>query len=343
MRFDDIYIAGLGGRYPKGQPVEEAVLDGRYSAALHERTRQRRVAIATDEAAADMAVHAGRLALRRSGHHGDDVALLLHATAGHNGLDGWNAASYVQHRVLGQAGWSLEVRQLSNGALASIELARAYLHATGGEAAMITTADRFDGPAWNRWTASPGLVFGDGASATVLSRRGGFARIRSCVSVADPELEGMQRGTRPLGPGPADEQVSLHSRTLEFAETMPLREATRRMAAGLRAAADRAADEAELALDQADHYVLPNFGWELLHKECLEPLGLTADRTTWTWGNETGHCGASDQFGALDHLAERNRLQPGQRVLVVGVGGGFNWTCAVVDILDPPRWAGLPI
>lgn len=344
MRYDNMYIAGLAARYPKGVLAEEAVADGRYESRLFERTRQHRVAIAgADEAAPHLAEQAGKLALQRSGHSPAEVALLLHAVATHNGLEGWNAASYLQHRVLGGAGIALEVRQLSNGAMAAFDLAFAYLRTFDGEAALITAADVFCEPVWNRWRASPGLVFADGASAAVLSRRGGFARIVSCASVCDSTLEGMQRGRKPFHVDVGTESVSLHERTLEFADTMPLDEATGRMAAGLREAGDRAAADAGMSLDAADHYVLPNFGHDLLRQECLEPLGLTAERTTWTWGTEIGHAGASDQFGGLAHLAETGRLAPGQRVLLVGVGGGFNWTCAVLEILEPPRWGNLPV
>ena len=347
MRYNDIYLAGLGARYPKGVSANEAVADGRYDRKLHSRTRQQRVAIAeADDSAPEMAAYAGRLAVRRSGHRAEDVALLLHAVATYNGMDGWNAGSYLQNKVLDGAGVAFELRQLSNGALAGVELAAAYLAADPDRsAAVITAADQFGAPTWNRWTASPGLVFADGASAAVLSRRGGFARILSCATTSDSSLEGMQRGNRPFrsAPDPRDAPVSLYDRTMEFTEVMELSEAGRRMAVGLRAAGTRAAEEAGLRLDEADHYVVPNFGWELLHNECLEPLGIDASRTTWAWGANIGHAGASDQFGALNHLAESGQLQPGQRVLMVSVGGGFTWTCAVVEILDQPLWASLPV
>jgi 3-oxoacyl-[acyl-carrier-protein] synthase-3 len=344
MRYDGVYLAGVGGKYPKAIPVDEAVADGRYAPALRDRTRQRRVAVMDgSESAPGLAAYAGRLALRRSGHRADECALLLHSVATYNGLDGWNAASFLQQEVLDGHGVGFEIRQLSNGAVAAIELAVAYLRQTGGVAALLTAADQFELPIWDRWTASPGLVFGDGASAAVFSLRSGFARLLSCATECDPSLEGMQRGHHAFRGAPDPAAVSLYERTLEFAERMPLREASRRMAVGLRAAADRAAAEAGTALDSFDHYVVPNFGWDLLHQECLEPLGLDATRTTWAWGAEIGHAGASDQFGGLQHLADTRRLEPGQRVLLVSVGGGFNWTCAALEIIDRPVWAGLPV
>jgi len=167
-----------------------------------------------------------------------------------------------------------------------------------------------------------------------LSRHGGFARIRSLVTVSDPELEGMQRGDARFQSGPDPEQfpVSLWLRSLEFFDAMDPDEADRRMADGLRNSAERAAEEADMSVRDATRFVVPNFGRELLHKDCLDPLGIEIERTTWEWGREVGHSGTADQFGGLNHLAESGRLRPGDRIMVLSVGGGFNWTSLVVEI-----------
>lgn len=342
MLQDDLYVAGVGTWFPKQMPVDEAIAAGSYDAEVARRTGMVRVAIAgDDDPAPTMAIRAGRQALSRSGHRADDVGLLLHAVANHSGLDAWNAASYLQHRILAGHGMSFEIHQLSNGAAGAIELASAFLHhRQDSPAALITTADQFAPPVWDRWTASPGLVFGDGASAIVLSRLGGFARVRSVVSASAPELEGMQRGHLPFRPysDPTQHPISIRDRTVEFSDTMSLDEAAARMGAGLHRAADQACVEAGLRIDDADHVVLPNFGRELLHHECLEPLGVDIDKTTWRYGVQFGHVGAADQFAGLAHLAEDHRLAAGQRVLLVGVGGGFNWTCVVLEIQQAPNW-----
>ncbi len=343
MRYDDLYISGAGSWYPESISVDDAVADGRYSATVRSRTGQRRVTIAgPDDASPDMAVRAGISALGRAGCDPAEVSLLLHAVATYNGMDGWNCASYLQHRILAGHGVSFELRQLSNGAVGAIELAAAYLRAGGGAgSALITTADQFALPAWNRWEASPGLVFGDGASALLLSRDSGFARVVSSVSICDPELEGMQRGTRPFRSfaDPDFLPSSIVERTKEFAATISIEEAVGRMAVGLNRAVTEAVKEAGTSVEDVAHVVLPNFGRELLHDECLVPIGADIERTTWRWGNTVGHVGAADQFGGLDHLATQGLLKPGERVMLVGVGGGFNWTCVVLEILTEPGWA----
>jgi 3-oxoacyl-[acyl-carrier-protein] synthase-3 len=336
MRYDDLYLAGVGAYFPKGEPVDDAIARGDYSADAQERSGQQAVAVAgEDDTQPAMAVRAARQALARSGHDPDEVGLLLHAVSNYNGLDAWNVAAYLQKEVPAPAALGFEIRQLSNGAMAGLELAAGHLLARPDRpAALISAADQFAEPYWNRWTCNVGMVFADGASAVVVSRRDGFARIRSVVTVSDPDLEGMQRGDAGFQSGPDPDQfpVSLWLRSLEFFDSMDPDEADRRMAQGLRRSAEQAAREAGMVVHDANCFVVPNFGRELLHKDCLDPLGIDIGRTTWEWGREVGHSGTADQFGGLNHLVESGRLRPGDRVLVLSVGGGFNWTSLVVEI-----------
>jgi 3-oxoacyl-[acyl-carrier-protein] synthase-3 len=342
LRHDDIYIAGLGAYFPKALPVDEAIASGRYDATSQRATRQRSVAIADEgDSQPEMAVRAGRSALARSGHSPGRVGLLLHAVAVYSGLDGWNCASYLQNEILDGSGIAFEIRQVSNGAVGAVELAAPFLRSSGHDAALITAAERFAEPAWNRWRADSGLIFGDGASALLLSTEGGFARLLSSATESAAELEGLHRGSAPFrpSPDPSEYPLDLHARAVDFVDRMDLELIREISWKGLRTAAERAAADAGMALDDASVYVVPNFGANLLQGQVLDPLGVPLDRTTHAWGSEIGHVGASDQFGALNHLIEQKQVGPGDRVMVIGVGGGFNWTCLVVEISDLPEWS----
>ncbi|GGS05434.1 3-oxoacyl-[acyl-carrier-protein] synthase 3 protein 5 [Streptomyces humidus] len=341
MRYEDLFIAGVGSFLPKAVDVEEAVAAGDYDVEEQRDSGQRSVTVAgPDDSQPDMAVRAGREALRRAGHDPADVALLLHAVTCHNGLDGWNAAAYLQRRLLDGGGVSFEIRQLSNGALGSVELAAAYLSgAPGRNAAVITAADRFAPPAWDRWRSQWGLVFGDGASAAVLSRSGGFARVRSAVTVCDTELEVLHRGTLPFTAAATQDPVDFRARTLDSSLLMDFGETERRITAGLRTAAGRALAEAGAEPAAVKHCVVPHFGRELLRRQCLEPLGIEPERTTWEFGAQVGHLGAADQFAGLAYLAESGQLAAGDQLLLVSMGGGFTWTCVVADVVTEPSWA----
>ncbi|MEZ3183138.1 3-oxoacyl-ACP synthase, partial [Streptomyces pimonensis] len=48
--------------------------------------------------------------------------------------------------------------------------------------------------------------------------------------------------------------------------------------------------------------------------------------------------GAGDPFAGLDHLVTSGALGPGDTCMLFGVGAGFSWSCAVVEILNAPSW-----
>jgi 3-oxoacyl-[acyl-carrier-protein] synthase-3 len=113
-----------------------------------------------------------------------------------------------------------------------------------------------------------------------------------------------------------------------------------RVKAGQKAALRRALSEAEVELADIDWFVLPHFGIRRLASGFLTPLGIDVKRTTWPWSRSVGHLGAADQYAGLDHLAATGQLTPGQHCLLMGVGAGFTWSSAVVEIVDRPHWAG---
>lgn len=60
--------------------------------------------------------------------------------------------------------------------------------------------------------------------------------------------------------------------------------------------------------------------------------------TNWEWSRTVGHLGAGDQFASLAHLVDSGRARPGDRCVLIGVGAGYSWGCAVVEIDTVPDW-----
>ncbi|MQA94589.1 MAG: 3-oxoacyl-ACP synthase [Streptosporangiales bacterium] len=350
MRCADLSIAGVAYRLPGTLPVADAIAAGAYDAAEQEANAYLSVTVADGEAPPDMAVAAGRLALRRSGVPAADVALLLHASARFQGIDYWPAASYVHREVLGDAvrrAPALDVQQMCDGALGALELAASYLAADPARrAALITTGDRMDGPGFDRWSADVrGIVYGDGGAAAVLVRDGGapggadghgFARLLAVTTVVDTGLEGMYRGDLEFADAPG-RPVDVRSRREAFATAIGGLPA-QRIAAGLTEAVTATLDEAGLDLDDVTRFVFPNVGLQGLTNAYVRPLGITLERTAWEWGRRTGHVGAADQLTGLTHLVESGAVRPGDRVMLVGIGAGFAWTCALLELTETRGW-----
>src|SRR5579875_2660070 len=342
MHLNDLFVAGVSRWLPPAVDVAEAVADGRYDPAEQAADEYLSITVAGDEAPPDMAVRAGKQALAESGLPASDIAVLLHASLWYQGLDFWPAASYVHRGVLGEGRYApaIDVHQMSNGSLAALELAASWLAADPARpAALVTSADRLALPGFDRWRSDlRGIVYGDGAAALVLAREG-FARLLSVVTISDSTLEGMYRGGQPFGlvSGHAGRPVDNRARRQQFAAGADLPEMGRRVGAGVTEAVERSLDEARLKLADIAWTVFPNLGATSLRKAYLEPLGLDLAATAWEWGRRTGHVGAADQLIGLAELAGSERLSPGDRVLLVGVGAGFSWTCAVVEFVSGPR------
>jgi 3-oxoacyl-[acyl-carrier-protein] synthase-3 len=85
-----------------------------------------------------------------------------------------------------------------------------------------------------------------------------------------------------------------------------------------------------------DHFVLPNMGLTRMRAQFFEPFGIDPDRTLWSWGRQVGHLGAGDQMAGLARLASHGALEPGQWCLLAGIGAGFTWTVAVLEVTAVP-------
>ncbi|MFC0865910.1 ketoacyl-ACP synthase III family protein [Sphaerimonospora cavernae] len=318
-----------------GDPVTagRAVSEGSYRPEEAVRSRQRAAAVSTMNAP-DLAVRAGRLALKRANRPAREIGLLIHANCFDQGVHFWNAAAYIQQGVLGHGdALAFEIRQMSNGGMCSVEVAAAQLTAMPElSAALLTTGDRFAEPRFPRWSADQGLVFGDAGTAMILCRDRGLLRLVATATHSEPRLEGLHRGEDLHAPPAPDEPIDLQARKKAFMAGMPLAEVIALNAAGMLTAVRRCLANAANTMEHMTAVVVPFFGADLVDKQCLGPLGLDPGKTLLEYGLDTGHLGAGDQFAGLSRLLETGRLARGERVLLVGVGAGFSWTCAVLEV-----------
>jgi 3-oxoacyl-[acyl-carrier-protein] synthase-3 len=170
----------------------------------------------------------------------------------------------------------------------------------------------------------------DGASAMVLSRQRGFARILSVGIVSDPSFESLYRN-EPFQRAPIPIVLHRHNANDQAAAENEERGPFRK---GLRAAVDLALQESHTELGGVAYFVFSHIGRALLEKEYYREFKIREAATTWRFGRRTGHMGAGDQIAGLSLLMDHGALNPGDRCLLIGVGAGFTWTCAVVEIQD---------
>ncbi|MET9696468.1 ketoacyl-ACP synthase III family protein [Streptomyces sp. NPDC006529] len=356
MRWEQVYLAGTGVWLADRTNAAAAVEAGAYDAGEHALNQIHSVSSAVaggpdDLSAPEMAVRAARTALRRSGPAAQRVAAVFHSYLWFQGAELWPSAAYVAQHAVGSAVPAFDLLQQCNAGLAGMELAARQLGARGSgraagfredEAVLLTTADRFAPPAFDRWTAERGMVYGDGGTALVLSSSpgGASARLLSTATRVDNSLEGLARGAGfRSGPDPQAGPVDLGARAQEyFRAHRNMRAATLRTAEVAAESIRVALADADTPRERVDRVVLNATGHQRLTWQLEHQLGIEEKFSNWEFCREVGHLGAGDHFAGLNELLETGEVGAGDRVLLVGGGTGYSCTSAVVEITDPAGW-----
>jgi 3-oxoacyl-[acyl-carrier-protein] synthase-3 len=293
-----------------------------------------------------MALHAATEACKRCGQRPDDIDVLLYADSWHQGPAGWHPQYYLQRHLVGGDALSVEIRHGCNGMFSALELASCQLLAGRRRAALLVAADNYGTPLVDRWQMGPGFVVGDAASAVVLTREPGFARLLSVGSLTVPEAEEVHRSGEPMfPPGPT------LSRPLDFAErAADFNRRTRAEGSGtaawlkvhqtMVALVDRTLREAGITVADVTRASFMNYSREIVEQRGMLALGLSMAKSTWDFGRNLGHLGASDQIVSLDHLVVTGQVGPGDHVLMIGIGPGVTISAAVVGIVADAPWTG---
>ncbi|MET8560992.1 ketoacyl-ACP synthase III family protein [Streptomyces flaveolus] len=347
MRPADVFLAGLGCWLPAPYPASEAVAAGLYDATVHAESGLRGVLVAGPESPPDMAVRAARTALDRSPGGAAAIGTVLHGATFFQGPEMWSPTGYLM-RELGVTGaGGTEIRNGCNSMLTGVQLAAGLLpyQPDGRPDILLTTADNFNSPLFNRWDSGPmGVIAADAASSVVISPAGGFARVETVVSRVYPEFEQMARGDEPLFPptGSAGRRIDTVERAQRFNERVREAGGTS-VADGIANACSEtvlaALDEAGVKASELRWVLVPN-GDEATTRNCvMEPLGLDVSRSQWEFGRGIGHASASDQLIALEHLLSTGRLDPGDHVLLFGGAPGWSAVAVLLTICELPSWA----
>jgi 3-oxoacyl-[acyl-carrier-protein] synthase-3 len=349
MRWDSLFIAGLGSSVPAPTSALDAVEAGLFDAERYKRLGYQSVCVDEATPPPDSAAAAATTALRRADLEGRDIAVLLHGSLWYQGLDIWPAASYVAARVGARMAPAYDVQQRCNIGLGAIDLAGALLAADGGNpagpgrgrafAALVTTGDRFAPPAVDRWKMHDFNVYGDGGTALVLSARSGFARVVATATAADNTLEGQARGAEPLAAVScaATTPVDLVARADSYAAETDQTQISIRIGRVMLAARHAALKAAGLTPADITRTVTPASGRLKSDFQVHDLLGVSESATTWDFGRTTGHVGAGDWALGLEHLVATRAVAPGDHVLLFGGGAGYTCTAAVLEILNLPE------
>jgi len=317
--------------------ASDAVEAGRLQARQARALGHSSVPAAGAEAPPDMAVQAARAALKEAEAAPADISVLAHAWMYYQGHDLWSPPHYIAREIDASNAFPVGIRQVCNGGAAALDLTAARLVAEAGEQpriGLVTTADRFAEPGFDRWAGDYGVAYGDGATAVVLRApaQNGDLLLRAIVTIAAPELEEMHRGEDPFGTAAREhrDRVDMRATKRAYLRDHGTEPFTRANEANIREVTRRAV--AEAGPEASPRYaLLPRFGRKTLEESWRPVLAEEIDAELLDVGTETGHLGTGDATAGLAHLRRTGLLAPGESALVFSAGAGFTWSCLVVQ------------
>jgi 3-oxoacyl-[acyl-carrier-protein] synthase-3 len=340
----ELYIQSLGVYLPAGRMTgQEAVELGLYEEEQLLDSGVQTAIVAQGEPPVDMAVYAARDCLERCGADGRTVGLLVHGGLYWQGPLGWSPLGYIMEGAGLPDAAGYDVHQGCNGILAGVEIAAGqFARDPRLSRAVVTTSLNADSPLVNRWSsAGPGIVLSDSASALLIGREPGFARLDSIASLTVAALEGLHRGDEPLLEPAEPRGIDAMARIRGWAAKapFPLAEVHTRMSKAYSEVIQRSLDEAGIRPDQLDRVLFNHLPEHFVDLLIMQPLGLPLSASTAEFGQTVGHLGASDQTVSLDHLMRLGELKAGDRVLLAGGAPGYNVASAVITVLEQPAWS----
>jgi 3-oxoacyl-[acyl-carrier-protein] synthase-3 len=313
------------GRFLPGQPVTNNDLAQRLAARgietsdtwIQERTGIAQRYLAPPElSSSDLATEAARIAMADAGITAADVDLVVLATSTPDMIFP-STACLVQKKLGIQQGAAFDVQAVCSGFVYALATADLFIRAGKARNALVIGAEVFSRILdWNdRGTC---VLFGDGAGAVVLQASDSPGVLAHRL-YARGEYEEILRT-----PG----QISHGNATGHPFLTMDGQAVFKLAVQVLESSAREVLIDAHMQPEQVD-WLIPHQANVRILQFTAKRLGLPVSKLVVTV-DQHGNTSAASVPMALDVARRDGRVQPGQHVLLQGVGGGFTWGAALV-------------
>lgn len=339
MRFNEnLRVAAAATWLPATREyTADAVTSGRITQAEALLKGVHSVPASSRISAPDMAVKAAKLALSRAGTTPDSIRCIIHSWLYHQGHELWSAPHYVAHRLGLEHSTPLGIHQGCDGGVLGLQLAAMFIERHHEPVdALVTTGDRFSPPGVDRWTTMPPFALGDSGTAVVLTTGPAASQLRlvAICTETNPIFEVMNRGHGPFADYPLGNGMPVRTEyDYETQVGMPLESAVMVSRKHVRAAFDTALHEAGIADPnrQLQLVALPRVGATILESVYFPEFEHLGDVDIVKWDEKTGHLGSGDCAADISHLLEYSDLVDGRYAALIGAGGGFTWTCTLLQ------------
>ncbi len=281
--------------------------------------RQRHIA-AEGELTSDLGVEASNEALRQAGIAGDDLDLIVCATATPDETFPATATRIQAHLGMTR-GAAFDVQAVCSGFIYALAVADNFIRSGQSKKALVVGAETFSRILdWeDRGTC---VLFGDGAGAVVLEAGEGEGRAadRGVLST-HVYSDGRHHDALYVDGGPSSTRTTGLLR-------MAGREVYRHAVVRMSEAVDAALAANGLKPEDID-WLVPHQANLRIIESMAQRLDLPEERVVVTVDRHANTSAASIPL-VLAEAASDGRIQPGHLVLVEAMGGGFTWGSALI-------------
>ena len=317
------YVAGCGSYLP-ARVVTNTELAKTVDTSdewIIERTgiRERHVA-AEGEMTSDLAIAAARQALEKAGESGENVDLIILATATPDNTFPATAVK-VQTALGAHKAMAFDVQAVCSGFVYGLAVANNFIRLGQAKTAVVIGAETFSRLLdWDDRTTC--VLFGDGAGAVVLKATEGQGtnKDRGILST-HLHSDGRQHDMLYADGGPSSTgtvgKVKMHGK-----------EVFRHAVVNLAAVLEEALAANQLAPSDID-WLVPHQANKRILDATAKKLDLPPEKVVVTVDRHANTSAASIPL-ALAEAANDGRIKPGQLVVLEAMGAGFTWASAAV-------------
>ncbi len=280
---------------------------------------QRHIA-AEGERTSDLALAASERALDAAGISGDDIDIIVLATATPD--ETFPAtATRVQQGIGMHRGAAFDVQAVCSGFIYSLNVADNFIRLGQAETALVIGAETFSRILdWS--DRSTCVLFGDGAGAVVLRAQSGEGTTNDRGILSNHiRSDGRHHDLLYVDGGPSSTKTVGHLR-------MAGREVFRHAVVNLTLVVKEALAANGLCPEDVD-WIVPHQANRRILASTTDKLGISMEKVVLTVDRHANTSAASIPL-ALAEAAGDNRLKRGQLIVLEAMGGGFTWGASVL-------------
>ena len=271
-----------------------------------------------DVCSSDLGLEASRRAIEAAGLQPKDIDLIIVATSTPDMV--FPSAACILQNKLGANGCpAFDVQAVCSGFVYALTVADAMIQSGAASRALVVGAEVFSRILdFNDRTTC--VLFGDGAGAVVLE-----ASEQPGILASDLHADGSHVGILCV-PGNVSGGQVLGDPLLKMDGQAVFKLAVGVLEKAARATLDKA------GLTEADiDWLIPHQANIRIMQSTARKLKLSMDKVVVTV-DQHGNTSAASIPLALDHGVRSGQVQPGQHVLLEGVGGGFTWGAVLLKM-----------